>query len=81
MHQYRLEDDLLDRSPAEKDLGFLMDNTSAMSQHCTHMAKKASALLGCIKKSIASRSREVTLLLYPALVRLRLEHYIQFWVL
>ena len=31
--------------------------------------KKASVVVGCIKESIGSRSREVILLLYSALVR------------
>ena len=33
MHQYRLGDDLLEISSAEKELGVLMDNRLAMSQH------------------------------------------------
>ena len=63
MHWYRLGDDLM-----EKDLRVLVGNRLATSQQCALVVKKASVILGCIKESVASRSREV-ILLYTALVR------------
>ena len=78
IHQYRLGLGLLESSSAEKDLGVLVDSKVTLSQHWALVAKKANGVLGCITRSVASRSREVILPLYSAVARPHLECCIQF---
>ncbi|CAM4695718.1 unnamed protein product [Lepidochelys kempii] len=63
----------------EKDLGVLVDHRMTMSRQCDMAVKKANEVLGCIRRGISGRYKEVLVPLYKALVRPHLEYCEQFW--
>lgn len=61
-HGYRLREKVIGRSPVEKGMGALADEKLVVDQLvCVLAAQKTKCILGCIKTSLASRSREGTL--------------------
>jgi len=78
-YQYRLGDEGIVRSPAKNNFKVLVDEKIEMGQQYALATQKANHILGCIKRSVASRSRDGILPLYSALVRPHMEHCIQLW--
>ena len=73
---YRPGADWLQDCVQEKDRGVLVNTWLNMGQWCALVAKKANGFLSFMRNSAASRSREVVVSLYSALVR---PHCIQFY--
>ena len=67
-HRHRLGRERLESNPEGKDLGVSIDGRFNMSWQCALAVQKATCILGCIKRNVTSRSREMILLLYSALL-------------
>lgn len=57
----------------------LVDENLDMSKQCALATQKASHILDCVKRSVASTLREIILPLYSTLGRYNLQHCVQLW--
>jgi len=73
-YQYKLGDDRIESIPDKKDFRVLVNEKLGMSHQCALAAQKAKHILGCIKRSVASKSREVILHLYSGETSLGILH-------
>jgi len=78
-YHYRLGDKRIESSPVKKDLGILVDEKLVMGHQCSLADLKTNRILGCIKSSVASSSREGILPLCSALVTPHPESCMQLW--
>lgn len=67
--QYRFCGKWIEVYPGKKDRMFV-DKKFGMTLQCTLTAQKANFILGCIKRGMSRRSRDMLLLLYSFVVRL-----------
>ncbi|CAM5077495.1 unnamed protein product [Natator depressus] len=74
LHTYKMGNDCLGSSTAERDLGVIVNHKLNMSQQCNAVGKRANTILGCISRNVVSKTREVILPVYSTLIRPQLEY-------
>ena len=76
---YSLHGGSVQKSELVRYLGVVVTEDFKMSRRCLTASSKANRMLGYIRKSITSKSKEIILPLYRGLVRPHLEYAVQFW--
>lgn len=75
---YKMYEDL-EECTVEKDIGVIIDNRLAFSDHLAEKINKANKIVGIIRRTFISLDMEVFKHLYTALVRPHLEYANQVW--
>ena len=78
-HSYHLNDQILEETQTEKDLGVMVDTSLKFHTHSSTAAKKANQMLGVIKKTYCSRDAISMSTLYKSMVRPHLEYGNAIW--
>jgi len=68
-------------SEEERDLGVIMHSSAKSLRQCVEAAKRATRILGMVKRTIVSRKQGMVLRLYKSLVRPHLEYCVESWSL
>ena len=63
----------------EKELGVWVTNKLDSSLHCQKVVAKASTILGMIRRTFQSLSKDLFVFLYKTYVRPHLEYIVQLW--
>ena len=78
-HPYKLLETNLEHIGEEKDLGVYVDCDLKFESHVAEQVKKASAMLGLIRRSFTSLSANIVLPLFKCFVRHHLENNAVVW--
>ncbi len=78
-YDYEMSSEKLKSVHCVKDLGVMITLNLKFSQQCKEAVGKANRILGFIKRNFSFKNKDIILPLYNSLVRLHLEHAVQFW--
>lgn len=76
---YSMNGTNLKASTHERDLGVIVSDDLKSTLNCVESVKKANRILGCIRRSITTKRKDIISKLYKQLVRPLLEYAVQSW--
>ena len=74
-----MNDRILREQEEEKDVGVVVHSSLKPSRQCSEAVKKANRVIGMIKRSFSSQTKDILLRLYKQFVRPHLEYAVQAW--